>query len=82
MKTLKDIISHYGYVDSQQLKELAKYFPDMQLVIKWGMNPREQVRAAEVADRIAHVETTSDDYVREVFLCSNKFRQLKEVLND
>lgn len=81
MKTLKDIISHYGFVDSEQLKELVEHFPDMQLVIKWGQNPREQAKASEVASRIAHVESTTDDYVREVFICSAKFRQLKEVLN-
>lgn len=35
MKLLRDIIDHWGFVDSEQLKELAKHFPQMPLVIKW-----------------------------------------------
>ena len=40
MKILKDIIDHWGFVDSEQLKELEKYFPDMPLIIRWGAMPR------------------------------------------
>ena len=52
----------------------------MQLVIKWGASPREQVAASQVAERIAEVEARNDDYVREVFLSSTNFRKLKSVL--
>ena len=80
MKTLKDIIEHWGFVDSEQLKELEKFFPRMELVIKWGAMPRERCPASEVAERIAHVEEMNQDYVREVFITSENFRQLKSVL--
>ena len=80
MKTLQTILSQFGYVDSKQLKELSSAFPDMQLVIKWGASPREQVSASQVAERIAEHEAQTDDYVREVFLSSTNFRMLKQVL--
>ena len=80
MKTLQTILSQFGYVDSKQLKELSSAFPDMQLVIKWGASPREQVSASEVAERIAEHEAHTGDYVREVFLSSTNFRMLKQVL--
>ena len=45
MKILKDIIDHWGFVDSEQLKELVEHFPKMPLVIKWGMRERELCHA-------------------------------------
>jgi len=80
MKVLKDIIDHWGFVDSEQLKELVEHFPKTPLVIKWGMNPREVCLASKVAERIKEVEEETDDYVREVFIRSENFRQLKSVL--
>ena len=79
MKVLKQIIDHWGFVDSQQLPELAKYFPDTPLVIKWGGMPREQVVASKVAERIKEVEQWDQDYVREVFICAKQMTKLKEV---
>lgn len=79
MKLLKEIIDHWGFVDSKQLPELAKHFPDTPLVIKWGGMPREQIAASKVAKRIEEVEQWDQDYVREVFICSEQFRKLKEV---
>ena len=79
MQLLKQIIDHWGFVDSQQLPELAKYFPDTPLVIKWGGMPREQVVASKVAERIKEVEQWDQDYVREVFICSKQMTKLKEV---
>ena len=80
MKLLKDIMEQWGFVTSLQLKELVEYFPHTPLVIKWGMNPREECEARLVAERIKQVESESDDYVREVFIRSENFRQLKSVL--
>jgi len=80
MKVLKDIMDHWGYVDSEQIEELEKFFPRMPLVIKWGGMPREVCPASEVVERIAHVEEMKQDYVREVFIRSENFRQLKSVL--
>ena len=37
MSILKDIVAHWGFVDSEQLKVLAKEFPRMKLVIKWAV---------------------------------------------
>ena len=79
MQVLKQIIDHWGFVDSQQLPELAKYFPDTPLVIKWGGMPREQVVASKVAERIKEVEQWDQDYVREVFICAKQMTKLKEV---
>mgnify|MGYP006254723167 CR=1 FL=1 len=80
MKVLKDIMDHWGFVNSVQLKELVEHFPHTPLVIKWAMNPREECEARLVAERIKQVESESDDYVREVFIRSENFRQLKSVL--
>ena len=80
MSILKDIVAHWGFVDSEQLKVLAKEFPRMKLVIKWGGMPREEALACNVADRISRVEESNQDYVREVFVSSFHFRQLKEAL--
>ena len=80
MEVLKQIIDHWGFVDSEQLKELEKFFPRTPLVIKWGMNPREVCLASKVAERIKEVEEETGDYVREVFIRSENFRQLKSVL--
>ena len=80
MKILKDIMDQWGFVNSLQLKELVEHFPRMPLVIKWGMRERELCHAKFVAERIAEVEAESDDYVREVFIQSENFRQLKSVL--
>jgi len=80
MKVLKEIIESWGYVNSEQLQELEKFFPKMELVIKWGAMQREAIPASEVSERIAHVEEMNQDYVREVFVRSENFRQLKSVL--
>tara|TARA_B100000519_G_C13913303_1_gene283199 strand:- start:112 stop:369 length:258 start_codon:yes stop_codon:yes gene_type:complete len=80
MSILKDIVAMWGFVDSEQLKVLAKEFPRMKLVIKWGGMPREEALACNVADRIKWVEESNQDYVREVFISSFHFRQLKEAL--
>jgi hypothetical protein len=79
MEVLKSILDHWGFVDSEQLPELVKYFPNTPLVIKWGGMPRERIEASKVAERIKIVEESDQDYVREVFIESVHFRQLKEV---
>jgi hypothetical protein len=80
MKTLQTILQQFGFVDSNQLKELSEIFPNMQLVIKWGQSPREELAACNIAKRIAEHEAETDDYVREVFISSTNFRMLKQVL--
>lgn len=79
MKLLEDIIQHWGFVDSKQLPELVKHFPNTPLVIKWGGMPREQIPACKVAERIERVEESNQDYVREVFVCAEQMNKLKEV---
>ena len=79
MKLLKEIIDHWGFVDSKQLPELVKHFPDTPLVIKWGAMPREQGAAAKVAKRIEEVEQWDQDYVREVFMSAKQMTKLKEI---
>jgi len=80
MKLLKDIIAQWGNVNAEQCRDLACYFPDTLLIIKWGYLPREQVKASQVAHRIEAVEKLQGDYCREVFIESKSFRKLKQVL--
>ena len=42
--------------------------------------PREEALACHVADRIKQVEDLDQDYVREVFVSSLHYNQLKEAL--
>jgi len=79
MKTIKDILSQFGYIDSNQIKELVEHFPHTQVVIQWGGLPRESIAAHLCADRIKHVEDRDIDYVRSVFLRSETVKKLKEV---
>ena len=81
MKTIKDILSQYGYIDANQIKELAEHFPQTQVVIQWGGLPRERIAASLCADRIKHVEDRDIDYVRSVFLCSKTTNKLKEAFS-
>ena len=80
MKLLKEIIAQWGNLNAEQCKDLACYFPDTPLIIKWGYSPREEVKASEVAHRIEVVERLQGDYCREVFIQSKSFQMLKEVL--
>ena len=79
MKLLKEIVAQWGNVNAEQCQELASYFPDTPLIIKWGFLPREEVRASEVAQRIALGEGAQGEYCREVFIKSESFRKLKDV---
>ena len=79
MKLLKEIVAQWGNVDAEQCKDLACYFPETPLIIKWGYLPREECPAHEVPHRIAYVEKMQGDYCREVFIKSDNFRQLKEI---
>ena len=79
MKLLKEIIEHWGFIDSKQLPELAEHFPDTPLVIKWRGMPRERLAASKVAKRIEEVEQWDQDYVREVFICAKQMEKLREV---
>ena len=80
MQLIKDIIENWGFVDSVQIKQLIKYFPNTPLCIKWGMREREECFAQFVPSRIEKVESESDDYVREVFIRTEHYRQLKTIL--
>ena len=80
MKILKEIIEQWGFVNSVQIEELERYFPDMPLIIRWGAMPREQRPASEVSELIAHVEEMNQDYVRDVFITSTNMTKLREVL--
>ena len=79
MNLLKTIINQMGFVDAEQCKELASYFPDAQLIIQWGYLPREACRAVDVAHRIKQVENLEGDYVRQVWFTSDSMKSLKEV---
>jgi hypothetical protein len=80
MNLLKTIINQMGFVDAEQCKDLACYFPNAELSIQWGYLPREACRAVEVASRIQQVESLEGDYVRQVWFTSQALQKLKEVL--
>lgn len=81
MKTLKNILSNYGYLTKAELAEIAEHFPAMKVVIKWGGMERERVPAWLAADRIADVEGDDIDYCRSVFLSGKQYELLKEAFN-
>jgi|TARA_B100001094_G_C17979529_1_gene694511 hypothetical protein len=78
MKTLKDILSQFGYINKPQLAELAEHFPATRVVIKWGAMERERICAWEAAERIEEVESRNQDYCRSVFLSCKETNLLKE----
>ena len=78
MKILKDIIAQMGYITSEQLGTLAREHSSLPVVIKWAMAPRQQVPASEVIKTIS--EGDEMDYVREVFLSSNTYNYVKELV--
>tara|TARA_Y100000287_G_C14076578_1_gene283464 strand:+ start:452 stop:694 length:243 start_codon:yes stop_codon:yes gene_type:complete len=79
MKILKDIISQHGYITSEQIGELARDHASLPVVIKWARAWRQQVPAAEAIKTMA--EGDDSDYVREVFLSSETYNQVKNELN-
>ena len=81
MKTLKDILSNFGYINKVQLAEIVDYFPHMRVVIKWGGMPRERVCAWEAIQRIEKVEAEDIDYCREVFLSGKDCENLRIALH-
>ena len=78
MKILKEIIAQMGYITSEQLGTLAREHSSLPVVIKWAMAPRQQVPASEVIKTIS--EGDEMDYVREVFLSSNTYNYIKELV--
>ena len=56
------------YVTEETIDEMSKEQPNIELVIKWAMKPREVIKASKAKSRIESVETTTNDYVREVFI--------------
>ncbi len=78
MKILKEIIAQMGYITSEQLGTLAREHSSLPVVIKWAMAPRQQVPASEVIKTIS--EGDEMDYVREVFLSSNTYNYVKELV--
>jgi hypothetical protein len=77
-KLLKTIFKNYGFVNSVELKELAKELPTLQLCIKWGGLPREILPADQIAKRISDIETQDIDYCREVFIPSHVINSMLE----
>lgn len=81
MKTIKDILSQFGYITKPQLSELAEHFACTRVVIKWSGMPRERLPAWEAIERIEEVEKKNIDYCRSVFLSAQDADKLKEVFN-
>jgi len=75
MNILKDIISQHGYINSEQLDALAKEHASLPVVIKWARTWRQQVSASEVIKTMAKGDDA--DYVKEVFLSSETYHQVK-----
>ena len=81
METLQKIIANWGYMNKEQLAEIAEHFPHMKVVIKWGGLPRERIGAWKAIETIARVEGENLDYCREVFLSSKDMNKLKEAFH-
>jgi len=81
MKTFKDILANYGYINSDQLAQINEHFPHMRVVIKWGGLPRDRVPAHQAVKLIKHIESKNIDYCREVFLCGQDCNNLREALH-
>lgn len=80
MKTIKDILSNFGYITKPQLAELAEHFPHTKVVIKWGGMERERLPAWEAPQRIKSIEDQDIDYCRSVFWWSRDLDKLRDVL--
>ena len=83
MKTLKDILSNYGYINKVQLAELgdSSVFSHLKVVIKWGGMPREQLFVRQAIERIEKVEAEDLDYCREVFFSARDCKNLRAALH-
>tara|TARA_R110000751_G_scaffold145999_1_gene249524 strand:- start:271 stop:531 length:261 start_codon:yes stop_codon:yes gene_type:complete len=82
MKLLKTIFNQLGFIDSVQLAEFVESFPNTQVVIRWGGLPRERARAVDVSTRIAQVEDSNTDYVRDVFIDTKTMASLRIALGE
>tara|TARA_B100002019_G_C20936128_1_gene434517 strand:- start:149 stop:400 length:252 start_codon:yes stop_codon:yes gene_type:complete len=81
METIKNILSNYGYINSDQLAEINEHFPHMKVVIKWGGLPRDRVPVWQAIKLIKHIESKNIDYCREVFLSSQDSDNLRKALH-
>jgi len=86
MNVLRKIIDQWGFLQEDDLKELAEQFPCARVCIKWGMMQRELIQAEDVAKRIENVMNDpvyyDNDYVREVFITAEDLKALKSVVGD
>ena len=81
METIKNILSNYGYINSDQLAEINEHFPHMKVVIKWGGLPRDRVPVWQAIKLIKHIESKNIDYCREVFLSAQDSDNLRKALH-
>jgi len=81
MKTIKDILANYGYINQAQLAEINEHFPHMRVVIKWGGLPRDRVPVHQAVKLINHIESENIDYCREVFLCGQDCDNLRKAFH-
>lgn len=72
----KIVNEDFGYISEETLPGFAAECPDMPVVIKFGLSPRIQVPAKEVAAKI-ECAMKNGDYVREVFLSAQTLDILK-----
>ena len=77
MKTLKDILSQFGYITKAQLAAINEHFPHMKVVIKWGGLPRDRLPVHQAIETIERVERENLDYCREVFLSARDCENLR-----
>ena len=81
MKTLKDILSNYGYMSKDQLAEINEHFPHMKVVIKWNGLPRDHMPAWQAIETIERVEAENLDHCRGVFLSGKDCDNLRAALH-
>ena len=81
MKTIKDILDNYGYINKAQLAEMNEHFPHMRVVIKWSALPRDRVPVHQAIKLINHIESKNIAYCREVFLCGKDCDNLRKAFH-
>lgn len=79
---LKSILQNYGIMTEDELFELSKVYPNIKVVVKYGLSPRVSLPACQAT---RHIEENchmadSEDYVRAIFLSAELYDTLTQAL--
>ena len=77
---VKRIVEIGGYIQAEELVQLAEQLPTAQVVIKWSSAPRSILPAKEALATITIREDSGNDYVREVFFSAGACDAIRQQL--